>query len=445
MVFDRQQQRDQRKEDHDGADEEDVAVGDILGLAAGQIGKGLAAGLDDGLADQRAAHHRDQHEEDRPDALELPLGVFGIELLGPDLGDLQDPDIADAHDEDAQPDPPVEQLRGVDLLGLHRIDDQQADDVADDRGDGNIGVLVPVDEHPDGDGAEHGDHQRDGLDDAHLIGRVAEIVDQIVADVGKVGVEADGKDRDGQVNEHQLLEGKKALEIKDAPELVPEGALPVGRRVVAFVEGEHGDDAEDDHEQAHRDKQTHVVVVFADQDAADDRADQGAEHGLGRQRRPDAAAVFVIEQIRGPGAEARRAAHGAEEAHHAVGQHDADGDEGVDLLADELRQTEGDGEHAPEDVAPGDELPALAGAVGPGAEEEGREGRGQRGPDQHPRDDGGILPDLCVNEGVEPLVFHVPADLPGKAKTPDQEPHAETGPFFRHKLAPFVKNYLFLL
>ena len=95
--------------------------------------------------------------------------------------------------------------------------------------------------------------------------------------------------------------------------------------------------------------------------------------------------------------------------------------------ADKLRQTESDRENTPKDIADRDEHSPFTGSVCPGTEEEGRKGRCGGAHDQHTGDDGRILADFRIDKGVEPLVFHVPADLTGKSETPDKKPHFKAG------------------
>ena len=76
---------------------------------------------------------------------------------------------------------------------------------------------------------------------------------------------------------------------------------------------------------------------------------------------------------------------------------------------DPFRRAEQDRENAPENVSDTDEIFPLALPVGQRSEQEGCNGGGDGRNGDHPGNDGGVLGDFCVYEGIEPLVFDVPA------------------------------------
>ena len=133
-------------------------------------------------------------------------------------------------------------------------------------------MLITVNEHTDRNCCEHCKHKRHRLDNAHYIGTVAEIVNEIIADICKVNVKADEKYGNRNVDKHKLLEFNKPLEVKHAEKLLPEASLLIRGYVVIFIERKHRNKTEYDYEHTHNNKQTHIIIVFTDEHTADYRS-----------------------------------------------------------------------------------------------------------------------------------------------------------------------------
>ena len=138
--------------------------------------------------------------------------------------------------------------------------------------------------------------------------------------------------------------------------------------------------------------------------------------------------VAVFHVVVDPCVEADIVSHRAEEAHYRIRRDDRNADcheHGRCITAAAhkiLRQPENNGEYAPEDIADRRHYFPLAYSVGDTAKEEGGYGRCRCGNANHPGDYCRIFCDFCVDKGVEPLVFHVPADLSGDSESPYEDP-----------------------
>ena len=342
---------------------------------------------------------------------------------------MQYADIADAYNKYSEPYSEIENGIGVYIRLRYGIEDKQSYNIHNHRRESEIRVLIPVNENTDGDCRKHGKHERNGFDYSHLIGGIAEIVYNVVAHVSKIYIEADKEQRNADVYKHKLLLSKEFPEIEHACKLLPERPSHGRLDIVLLIESKQRNKAEDYNEHAHNDEQTHIVIVFADEHSAYHRTEDGAENGLRCKRRSYAAPVFVGHYIICPCVEARVVAHRAEEAHYGIGKNDRHSHQQILVVAYKLRKTEGYREYTPKDIAERDKGTAFAGTIRPSAEKEGGKGGSRRGADEHSGDYFRILRYFCIDKGIEPLIFHIPAYLPGKSESPNEEPHGKSAAF----------------
>ena len=131
-----------------------------------------------------AVKHQDQHEEDDAEALELALGLLGEELLHPHREHLHEHDVAAAEEEHAHEQRDVEDVCRVDVLRPpEQAEEPDAEDAQHDGERRGKGKFVFLQQHRGRDDRDHAEQQPHALDDADVVRRIAEIVDQIVADV----------------------------------------------------------------------------------------------------------------------------------------------------------------------------------------------------------------------------------------------------------------------
>ena len=216
------QERDECDQNADTSCQEDIAVGNVFHASALQVSEHLATGLQDALAQEGAADHGDEDEEQDPDALKLPAAVFREQLLGPDAGHLQKCHVANAEDEYADEQIPVpDGVRG-DRGRLQRDDHEQAGRAGEDAEDTHLKMPVAVDECRHGDAHEHGHNERNGLDEAHLRWTESHVIDEIISHIGVAAVPANGEEHHGEQERHELMLFEELLEVKDTGELMPE-------------------------------------------------------------------------------------------------------------------------------------------------------------------------------------------------------------------------------
>ena len=322
---------------------------------------------------------------------------------------------------------------GVDIFRADKEPQGRHTQAVDDRGGKTEhGSLPPVEKPGAWDGKEHGEDQGDPLHIAHHVRGEAQIVDHVVANVGKIHVKGNEEHRQGQIDPGKLPVLKIAAKIENAEKLTGEASPAAGLQVGAVRHGKKAVDAKGDDHKAHDEEEPHVVVVAAHQNAPQHGANNGADDGLGGEGRSQLTPVAVVHVVVYPGVQADVVAHGAEEAHNGVRGHHGKAHRGEGrggTAGQKLGHSEGNGKDAPEDVPHGYQKLPLSQPVGNAAEEKGGDGGCRGGHPHHPGNDGGILGDLGVDKGVEPLVFHIPAELSRDAQAPHQEPEIQIGSF----------------
>ena len=234
--------------------------------------------------------------------------------------------------------------------------------------------------------------------------------------MGIVHVEGDEIHGQHKENPDKLFHFDQLTEIERAEKLLSEAAVFAGLELRGVLHKEDRRDSEQNYETAHDHEQAHIIVAAADEHTADHRADDGADDGLGGKGGADGTAVLLGHHVVQPCVVARVIAHGAEEGHQRVGtdnsrrrKHQNLGGTRRLAAGDPFRRAEQNCEDAPEDVPDADEIFPLSHPVGQRSEQEGCNGGGDGRNGDHPGNDGGVLGDFCVYEGIEPLVFDVPA------------------------------------
>lgn len=192
--------------------------------------------LDDKITDQCTEEHGNQGEGNDLHAFQGTTVFLREEHLDPDGCRLADQHVANANQEHKGEQMQIiktEEVGSIDAVGAgdELADAEETHRVNQDAGKADLGDLAGVDDLGEGNGNQGCQQQGNTFHQTHIAGGQADIIDQPVAQVGKVEIEGDEEhavDTAGQQHFLQVGIFVQSFQLEHGDQLLEEGAVFMG-------------------------------------------------------------------------------------------------------------------------------------------------------------------------------------------------------------------------